>query len=284
MFWQQRAILWSLLLTTGECVLCNQRCTQFINNLDLHHNRLNVFGFLYTGTDDAPGNMGLWDQALALEWVNDNIQYFGGDPNSITIAGESAGGFSVSSHILSPISRHLFKNAIIMSGTVASQLGFCPKEKLIEKYKKYAKSIDCFEDKESESTDSFLTKEIDCLKNKQAHLFKMTTFDHDRECSFPLLWGDHFMPESPLKMLERSDFKNNFSLLLGTTQDEGSPFLGMFFGGKHIPPPQIDLAAAKNLLKTFFEAMFPQISDDIERDRNSTAINYFISYYINYYF
>src|SRR5690625_4169269 len=51
--------------------------------------RLGPFGFLYAGTREAPGNQGLHDQILALRWVHDNVQHFGGDPAQVTIFGES---------------------------------------------------------------------------------------------------------------------------------------------------------------------------------------------------
>ena len=53
--------------------------------------RLGPFGFLTTTTEELPGNLGLWDQAMALHWVQDNIQYFGGDRDQVTLFGESAG-------------------------------------------------------------------------------------------------------------------------------------------------------------------------------------------------
>lgn len=63
--------------------------------------RLGPMGFLSTGDDVMPGNYGLKDQNLALRWVQENIAYFGGDPDKVTIFGQSAGAASVALHLLS---------------------------------------------------------------------------------------------------------------------------------------------------------------------------------------
>lgn len=61
-------------------------------------------GFLSTGDNAAPGNFGLKDQVAALKWVQKNIEALGGNPNSVTIFGQSAGGASVHLQMLSPLS------------------------------------------------------------------------------------------------------------------------------------------------------------------------------------
>ncbi|KAK4811583.1 hypothetical protein QYF61_016890 [Mycteria americana] len=78
--------------------------------------RLGPLGFLSTGDANLPGNYGLKDQHMAIAWVKRNIKAFGGDPENITIFGESAGAASVSLQMLSPKNKGLFKRAISQSG------------------------------------------------------------------------------------------------------------------------------------------------------------------------
>ncbi|XP_068941913.1 cocaine esterase-like isoform X2 [Petaurus breviceps papuanus] len=78
--------------------------------------RLGVLGFFSTGDEHATGNWGYLDQVAALRWVQKNIAHFGGDPGLVTIFGESAGGTSVSSLVVSPMSKGLFHRAIMESG------------------------------------------------------------------------------------------------------------------------------------------------------------------------
>ncbi|XP_018321739.1 esterase FE4 isoform X2 [Agrilus planipennis] len=79
--------------------------------------RLGALGFISTGDKFAPGNLGLKDQVLALKWVKDNVIYFGGDPNCVTLYGYSMGSASISLHLISPMSRGLFHRAILSSGS-----------------------------------------------------------------------------------------------------------------------------------------------------------------------
>lgn len=78
--------------------------------------RLGRLGFLNAGSDQAPGNQGLYDQNLALQWVRDNIFYFGGNESAVTLFGQDAGAASIAMHMMSPVSSGLFKRAIMQSG------------------------------------------------------------------------------------------------------------------------------------------------------------------------
>nr|CAD7393015.1 unnamed protein product [Timema cristinae] len=86
--------------------------------------RLNIFGFLSLEGTDVSGNAGLKDQVAALRWVKNNIASFGGDPNSVTIVGESAGGASIHYQVLSPMSQGLFQRAISESGSALNPWAF----------------------------------------------------------------------------------------------------------------------------------------------------------------
>ncbi|KOC67064.1 Esterase B1 [Habropoda laboriosa] len=79
--------------------------------------RVGPLGFLSLNDPKALGNAGLKDQYLVLQWVNKNIAAFGGDPNQVTIFGESAGSVSVGYHVLSEKAAGLFSKAFLMSGT-----------------------------------------------------------------------------------------------------------------------------------------------------------------------
>ena len=88
--------------------------------------RLGYFGYLATSGLDAEGhvaaNYGLQDQQFALDWVQRNIEGFGGDPNRVTVSGESAGGLSTLSNLVSPTGYGLFNRVIVQSGAYALAL------------------------------------------------------------------------------------------------------------------------------------------------------------------
>ena len=103
--------------------------------------RSGIFGFLSTGDEHIPGNMGLKDQSLVLKWVSENIASFGGDPKRVTLAGCSSGAASVQYHYLSPMSAGLFSNGISFSGGVTSRRYFDnhPLRRAVQ----LAEAIDC---------------------------------------------------------------------------------------------------------------------------------------------
>lgn len=79
----------------------------FLNIFILFYSRLGPLGFLPPLAGTTPGNAGFLDQIKALKWVRDEISSFGGDPDKVTLFGESAGAVSIGLHLVSPLSKGL---------------------------------------------------------------------------------------------------------------------------------------------------------------------------------
>jgi carboxylesterase type B len=103
--------------------------------------------------------MGLQDQNLALQWVQENIRNFGGDPSRVTLFGESSGAVSVHMHMISPLSRGLFHRAISQSGTATRR--YVLTDDLLGQARHLARRVGCAGDGDSREV-------VDCLKSVSA--------------------------------------------------------------------------------------------------------------------
>ncbi|CAG2108862.1 unnamed protein product [Medioppia subpectinata] len=184
--------------------------------------RLGQLGFLYGDREDAPGNVGFYDQLLALKWVRENAEQFGGDKDRITIFGESAGSWSVSAHILSPLSKGLFKRAIMQSGAVLmrNERPFMGTVDALAKAKQTARNLQC---------NPYDYKWLDCLRAvEDPELFlEPVPEGSDFTVTFPVM-GTQFLPITAQKAFKRQEFAQDIELLAGVTTDEGLPLAADF--------------------------------------------------------
>ncbi|XP_055902454.1 neuroligin-2 [Eupeodes corollae] len=86
--------------------------------------RLGALGFLSTGDENSPGNYGILDQAMALKWIYDNIEFFNGDREAITLFGPGAGAASAGMLMVAPHTRHIVKKVIAQSGSALADWAF----------------------------------------------------------------------------------------------------------------------------------------------------------------
>ncbi|XP_028635137.1 pyrethroid hydrolase Ces2a-like isoform X2 [Grammomys surdaster] len=168
--------------------------------------RLGILGFFSTGDKHARGNWGYLDQVSALRWVQKNIIYFGGNHDRVTIFGGSAGGTSVSSHVVSPMSQGLFHGAIMQSGVALLPNIISDTSEGI--YKTVANLSGC------EAPDSEAL--IHCLraKSKQEILAINQVFK-----MIPGVVDGKFLPKHPLELLSSKDF-HPVPSIIGITSDE----------------------------------------------------------------
>lgn len=133
---------------------------QISPNINGNLSKYFCLGFLSTGDDVVPGNMGLKDQSLAMEWIKENIESFGGNSESITLTGFSAGAASVHYHYLSPMSQNLFNRGMSMSGSALDS--FALQNNPQKRAEALARSLRC------DTTNK--RNMVNCMKSRPAHL------------------------------------------------------------------------------------------------------------------
>lgn len=171
--------------------------------------RLNIFGFFSHPelTKESPyhasGNYGLLDQFAALLWVKANIAAFGGDPTKVTIAGESAGSFSVSAQMASPLSKKLFRAAIGESGALLGNRALPSLQESEERGLNFAKSLNL--------------PSLKALRDLPAE--KLLEATAKPEANFAVNIDGYFFTEHPIETFKKGE-QARVPLLVGWNSEE----------------------------------------------------------------
>ncbi|CAG7821887.1 unnamed protein product [Allacma fusca] len=183
--------------------------------------RLGVFGFLNTEDGLVEENLGLKDQLLALQWIQKNIQSFGGDTSRVTLMGQSAGSACVHFHILSPLSRGLFSAAIMQSGTALAPWAF--QRKPLSLAKELSKQL-------NGPTDDTLSI-LDFFKSLDHRVLAAADYDYQKfKHKVPVIFAPskeslrdgkaQFLPDTPWNLMTSRKFPP-IPVIFGLTCQEG---------------------------------------------------------------
>jgi len=209
--------------------------------------RLGPLGYLSLGSDVVPGNAGMLDQVLAMEWVQENIGYFSGDKDRVTVFGESAGSASIAYHLLSPRSVGLFQRGILQSGTALGLTwgGYIPADKAVQYAAIFAANLQCDEG------------DLACLQDRDvSDIIRQTRIldiPDDAVPDFGTAWmpvmdagftEDFFLPGDPQDLLSSGQFNADIEIMIGSNKDEGLLWM---------------------VNEVFDENLYAQISDDWDK-------------------
>ncbi len=174
--------------------------------------RLGVFGFLateeMTEEEGTAGNFGLLDQIKALEWVRNNIASFGGDPDNVTIIGESAGAVCVDALCVSPIASGLFSKAILESSTVSS---IDPPHS----YRLFDEAL---------SSGEALMKKYNCSSLDELRKIPAETLVGEQETQHHITIDGYVLPDTPYN-LRKQGVHNEEAVIHGYNAEESGPFI-----------------------------------------------------------
>ena len=195
--------------------------------------RLGLFGFFSTEDKRHPGNYGLWDALEAIKWTKRHIRSFGGNPNQMTIFGESAGAFMSAELIVSPQSKGLFQRAILESGGDYRREGFERETK--QTAIRALQYLDCLDANDTQITDKSLECLLQADSNQILNVTDYITYDTGllipvvKRLIGPVIDGEILIgiPEEELKIPTSATAKvfKSIDLLLGFNSAEGGLFI-----------------------------------------------------------
>ena len=231
--------------------------------------RLGLFGLLAhpglsaESSHRSSGNYGLMDQAAALTWVKQNIAAFGGDPDKITIAGESAGSISVSAQMVSPLSKNLIAGAIGESGSLLGALPPVPLKVGEETGAQFAKSVGA---------------------NSLAELRKMNADALVEAASkfgpfrFAMTIDGYFLPKEPLSIFQAGE-QARIPLMVGWNSEESN--YGGVMGNEKLTKENFEKAVQKLYGEKAADVLkaYPVAADaDVEQAATDLASDRFIGF------
>ncbi|KAG5895281.1 hypothetical protein JTB14_015147 [Gonioctena quinquepunctata] len=181
--------------------------------------RIGFLGFLSMEDHSlgVTGNAGLKDQTMAMKWVQKNIRRFGGDPNNVTIWGESAGAASVHLHVFSQLSKGLFHKAVLLSGSALSEWCFTDGQHGVALVRSMGKEVNT----EREALDILRSLSKEDLARYQAK------YTHGKlSVVAPVIEKPHdsaFITKHPMELLTSGNY-NRVPIMLGYCSNEGLIF------------------------------------------------------------
>ena len=197
--------------------------------------RLGALGYLGLGDEGkrfgAVENRGAHDQLAALAWVRDNIERFGGDPDNITLFGESAGGTAVSLLVATPRARGMFRRAIVQSSSMPPQL---PTAEFYAESRAIMQRALGLKAHELERLNEV---PIDLIVSAQAKVEEQLRFPH-----YAPVFDGVLYPEQPRTLLENGE-GSAVPMIVGSTRDEWNLFALANFNDWSIPLPDATLLA-----------------------------------------
>lgn len=216
--------------------------------------RLGPFGFLTTGDSAAPGNFGMLDQVEALKWIKDNIENFGGNPNKVTIFGQSAGGTSVSLHLMSPLSKDLFHQAIAESGVDLSSFAIQPTSFGVSNAAKLAEKLSCADKDQNAMIHCLREKEASDIK-KAADSIAADAIANTQSLPAYLTWAPvvdkNFLHDTPRNLRHKRNFKSK-PFMISFNSQETAEIVGVLFNSSSSGVSQ---AFFKTLIKVFTHSL-----------------------------